>query len=68
MVLNEWMGFANRFLHCLLCLCHWQKHLLLGFPVSLLWLLDSAFDGVIYAQATTKRGRISAMVYGLGRP
>ena len=66
MVLNEWMGFAYRFLHCLLCLCNRAKRYLLATYLSLLWLLDSTSDGVIYAKTPTKCGHLSAMVYGLG--
>ena len=67
MVLDEWMGFANRILHRVLRLCHRPKRYLLATYVSLLWLLDSASDGFIYAKTPTKRGHLPSMVYGLGR-
>ena len=67
MVLNEWLGFAHRILHRVLCLCHRPKRYLLATYVSLLWLLDSAFDGSIYAKTPTKCGHLPSMVYGLGR-
>ena len=67
MVLNEWLGFANCFLYCVLCLCHRPKRYLLATYVSLLWLLDSASDGSLYAKTPTKRGHLPSMVYGLGR-
>jgi len=66
MVLDEWMGFANRILYRVLCLCHRPKRFLLATYVSLLWLLDSSSDGSIYAKTPTKRGHLPAMVYGLG--
>jgi hypothetical protein len=68
MVLNEWLGFAYRFLYRLLRLCHRAKRYLLATYVSLLWLLDSPFDDSLHAQARTSRSCIPAMVYGLGRP
>ena len=67
MVLNERIRCSHYLLYRVLRLCSRQKHLLLGFPISLLWLLDS-IASAHNAQARTSCSRFPTMVAQLVWP